>query len=204
MKYRKFGNTGKMISALGFGCMRLPEYQKDGKWFIDEDKAIPMLREAYRQGVNYFDTAFYYCNENSQYAVGKSLKPIKREDVMISTKIPLGNVNEAADFSRLLDIQLKRLDTPYIDFYHFHGINKGSFDDKIIRLNLIDEARRAIDRGQIKHMSFSFHGNPADMRYIIEKGEIFSSVLLQYNLLDRGNEEAIAYLAEKGIGVVVM
>ncbi|MCL2776193.1 MAG: aldo/keto reductase, partial [Oscillospiraceae bacterium] len=32
----------------------------------------------------------------------------------------------------------------------------------------------------------------------------FSSVLLQYNLLDRSNEEAIAYLAEKGVGVVVM
>ena len=30
MIYRKFGNTGEMISSLGFGCMRLPEVEKDG------------------------------------------------------------------------------------------------------------------------------------------------------------------------------
>jgi predicted aldo/keto reductase-like oxidoreductase len=93
---------------------------------------------------------------------------------------------------------------PYIDFYHFHGINKGAMDGKIIPLGLMKEAQKAIDEGLIKHMSFSFHGDPKDMQYIIEKGEIFSSVLLQYNLLDRSNEEAIAYLNEKEIGVVVM
>jgi hypothetical protein len=47
MKYRKMGKTGIEISALGFGCMRLPEYEKDGKWYIDNDLAIPMLRKAY-------------------------------------------------------------------------------------------------------------------------------------------------------------
>ena len=45
MNYRKFGNTGAEISALGFGCMRFPEYEKDGKWYIDEDKTIPMLQK---------------------------------------------------------------------------------------------------------------------------------------------------------------
>lgn len=31
MNYRKFGDTGEQISALGFGCMRFPEYEAEGK-----------------------------------------------------------------------------------------------------------------------------------------------------------------------------
>ena len=71
MNYRKFGNTGEKISALGFGCMRFPEYEKDGKMYVDQDKVDEMVAEAYRQGVNYFDTAPKYCNCNSEEAVGK-------------------------------------------------------------------------------------------------------------------------------------
>ena len=203
MQYRDFGNTGKKISALGFGCMRLPEFERDGKWYIDEDKAIPMLRAAYEAGVNYFDTAVGYCHENSQYAVGKAIKPF-RDKVMASTKIPMHLVKKPEDFRKVLEESLRRMDTSYIDFYHFHGINKGTFDDQIVPMKIMDEARKCIDEGLIKHISFSFHGNPDDMPYMIEKGEIISSVLLQYNLLDRSNEKAIDLLASKGIGVVVM
>ena len=204
MQYRKFGNTGKMISSLGFGCMRLPEFEKDGKWYIDEEKAIPMLHKAYEAGVNYFDTAHMYCHDNSQFTLGRAMKSIKREDVMIATKQPLHLVEKTSDYRKVLEEQLRRLDMSYIDFYHFHGLNKGGYDDKVKRFNLMAEVQKAIDEGLIKHMSFSFHGDPADIPYMIEQGEIFSSVLLQYNLLDRSNEEAIKYLAEKGLGVVAM
>ena len=51
MQYRKFGNTGVNISALGFGCMRLPEIQQeDGTWIMDQPKIDEMLRHAYEQG----------------------------------------------------------------------------------------------------------------------------------------------------------
>ena len=44
MQYRKFGNTGVSISALGFGCMRLPEFQtEDGSWQVDQEKTNEML-----------------------------------------------------------------------------------------------------------------------------------------------------------------
>ena len=204
MQYRKFGKTDKMISALGFGCMRLPEFEKDGKWYIDEEKVIPMLHKAFENGVNYFDTAHMYCHDNSQYALGKAMKGIKREEVMLATKQPLHLVKQTSDYRKVLEEQLRRMDVSYLDFYHFHGINKGAMDGQIKPMKLMKEAQKAIDEGLIKHMSFSFHGNPKDMQYIIEQGEIFSSVLLQYNLLDRSNEEDIAYLAEKGVGVVVM
>ena len=204
MQYRKFGNTGFSISALGFGCMRLPEIEhEDGTWEVDQEKTNEMLMRAYDLGVNYFDTALYYCHKNSEIAVGKALKPI-RDKVCISTKCPLDLVNEPADFEKVLDESLKKLDTEYVDFYHFWGIDRKEFDEKILGLNLIAEAKKLKEKGKIRHISFSFHDTPEALKYIIDTAPELESVLLQYNLLDRKNEEMISYARKKGLGVVVM
>jgi len=180
------------------------ERQRDDTWIIDEEKAIPLLKAAYDSGINYFDTAQFYCHFKSQIALGKAVKFMDREKVMIATKIPMDEVNGTADFRRMLNLQLKTLDMDYIDFYHLHGINKECFDEKIMKFKLREEAQKAIDEGLIKHISFSFHGDVKDIPYIVEIFDIFSSVLLQYNLLDRINEKNIDYLANKGLGVVIM
>lgn len=204
MQYRKFGNTGVDISALGFGCMRLPEYQlEDGSWQVDQEKTNEMLMKAYELGVNYFDTAFYYCHSNSEIAVGKALKPI-RDKVYISTKCPLELVNSPEDFEATLDKSLAKLDSDYVDFYHFWGINQKTFDEKIVPLKLMEKALELKEKGKIRHISFSFHDTPEALKHIIDNGYAMESVLLQYNLLDRANEEMIQYAAEKGLGVVVM
>ncbi|MCL2420679.1 MAG: aldo/keto reductase [Defluviitaleaceae bacterium] len=225
MIYRDFGKTGKKISALGFGCMRLPEIkigemseaekkareglswyeqQKDDNFIVDEEKAIPMLKAAYDAGVNYFDTAQFYCHFKSQATLGKAVKLMDRSKVMIATKIPPDEIHGTSDFRRMLELQLKLLDMDYIDFYHLHGINKDVFDNKIMKFGLKNEVQKALDEGLIKHISFSFHGDVKDVPYVVETFEMFSSALLQYNLLDRSHEENIDYLANKGIGVVVM
>ena len=204
MQYRPFGSTGANISTLGFGCMRLPEIQKeDGSWEVDQEKTDAMLMRAYELGVNYFDTAFYYCHSNSEIAIGKALKPI-RDKVYISTKCPLELVKEPGDFRKTLMESLRKLDTPYVDFYHFWGINQKTFDEKIVPMGLIAEAQKLKEEGLIRHISFSFHDSPEALKHIIDNGEGLESVLLQYNLLDRANEEMIQYAAKKGLGVVVM
>lgn len=204
MQYRPFGNTGVNISTLGFGCMRLPEIDLgDGKFEVDQEKTNEMLRRAYELGVNYFDTALFYCHKNSEIAVGKALKPI-RDKVYISTKCPLENVNSKEDFRNTLKLSLSKLDTEYVDFYHFWGINQKVFDEKIVPLGLMDEALKLKEEGLIRHVSFSFHDSPEALKHIIDHGYAMESVLLQYNLLDRANEEMIQYAASKGLGVVVM
>ena len=204
MQYRPFGKTGINISTLGFGCMRLPEIQKeDGSWEVDQEKTNAMLRRAYDLGVNYFDTALYYCHSNSEIAIGQALKPI-RDKVYISTKCPMDLVKEPGDLRKVLETSLKKLDTDYVDFYHFWGINQKTFDEKIAPMNLIAEAYKLKEEGLLRHISFSFHDSPEALKHIIDNGEGLESVLLQYNLLDRANEEMIQYAASKGLGVVVM
>ena len=204
MQYRKFGNTGVNISALGFGCMRFPEYQDEaGAWHVDQEKTTEMLMRAYDLGVNYFDSAYFYCHENSEIALGKALAPI-RDKVYISTKCPMDNVKSADDYEAMLDKSLAKLGTDHVDFYHFWAINRKVFDEKIVPLGLMERALELKKKGKIRHISFSFHDSPEALKHIIDNGYAMESVLLQYNLLDRANEEMIQYAAQKGLGVVVM
>jgi predicted aldo/keto reductase-like oxidoreductase len=204
VQYRSYGTIGgDQISALGFGCMRLPETQDGDDWRIDEDIAIPLLRDAAARGVNYFDTGYYYCHRNSEATVGRALAPI-REQVLISTKLPMGEVRKTADYRRWLEQSLQILGTNYVDYYHFWALDQKTFDEKVIGLGLLDEARKAKDQGLIRHISFSFHDKAEVIRSIIDRGEIFETMLVQYNLLDRSNEEMIAYAAGKGLGVAAM
>jgi len=129
MQYVDFGKTGAQVSRLGFGCMRLPSYEKDGKTVFDEEKSIAMIQRAYAAGVNYYDTAPYYCDKQSEIIVGKAVKAF-RGNVYISTKNPIQN-KSGDDYEKRLENSLKKLDTDYIDFYHFWGISHDAFTNSV-------------------------------------------------------------------------
>ncbi|KKN14385.1 hypothetical protein LCGC14_0996630 [marine sediment metagenome] len=202
MQYRSFGNTGIKVSVLGFGAMRLPEVEIKGKYQVKEEESIEMIQRAFELGVNYIDTAYPYCHRQSELIVGKALKGW-RDKIYLSSKMPTWEVKKRSDYRRLLEEQLKKLKVEYIDFYHFHGLDEDSFKNTVLKHNLLKEARKAKEEGLIKHISFSFHDKPEVMKRLIDMG-IFESVLCQYNLLDRSNEEAMAYAQSKGLGVAVM
>ena len=202
MQYRKFGTTGKEISALGFGAMRLPHKKVDGKAVYDEDESIRMIRRAVELGVNYIDTAPYYCDGVSEIIVGKALKGI-RDQVMLSTKNPIEDAS-GANWRQRLEKSLRQLDTDKIDFYHMWGISWETYTDKIdVPDGPLSAALKAKEEGLIGHLSFSFHDKAENMFKIVDTGH-FETVLCQYNLLDRANEEAITYAHKKGLGVVIM
>ncbi|MDR1531440.1 MAG: aldo/keto reductase [Clostridiales bacterium] len=203
MRYKKFGNTGIELSVLGFGAMRLPMLDTaDGKKIVDEDAAVAILRRAFELGVNYVDTAPYYCEKLSEVAVGKALKGW-RDKVYLSTKNPIED-DSGAHWRERLENSLKKLDTDYIDFYHMWGISLETFKTKIdVKDGPIEAALKAKEEGLIKHISFSYHDAPQNMAEIIDSG-YFESVLMQYNLLDRSNEKNIDYAQSKGLGVVIM
>ena len=82
MKYR-LNKQGEPISILGYGCMRFTT--RGGS--IDLDKAEAEIMEAFRNGVNYYDTAYVY--SGSEAALGEILhRNGIRDKVQIATKLP--------------------------------------------------------------------------------------------------------------------
>ena len=204
MQYTEFGKTGIKVSRLGFGCMRFPFTEVDGKKVFNEEESIRMMHRAMELGVNYFDTAPGYCDTISEIIVGKALKG-RRDQVYLSTKYPT-EVGTGDDYEKKLEISLKQLDTDYIDFYHFWGISLETWEKKLDTPDgPLARALKLRDQGVIRHISFSFHDKPENMMEIIRRGQgQLASVLCQYNLLDRANEDAIAFAHEQGLGVTIM
>ena len=202
MIYRDFGNTGARVSALGFGCMRLPMTQKDGNSMVDDDLATPLLQKAVDLGINFFDTHWFYCNFDSQRAVGAALRSM-RDKVYISSKIRLDLVQIPEDFIKYLEISLEQMGLEYLDFYHFPAMSYHTWKEKVLPMKLIDQAEKAKSKGLMRHLSFSFHSDTDKMGELIDTGA-FSSILGQYNLVDRRNEDIFDYAKSKGLGTMVM
>ena len=202
MLYKDFGTTSDKVSILGFGCMRLPMTQKDGISVVDDEKNIPLLQKAVELGINFFDSHWFYCNFDSQRAVGKALSPV-RKNVLISSKTYLRNFEKAEDFDMYLEKTLELMGLDYLDYYHLPALSYQTWTQRVLPMKLLDRAEKAKSKGLIRHLSFSFHSDPDKMRELIDT-EAFSSMLGQYNLADRRNEEVFSYAKKKGVGTMVM
>ncbi|MFW6303742.1 MAG: aldo/keto reductase [Candidatus Sumerlaeota bacterium] len=199
MQYRKLGKTGFEASALGFGAMRLPRLDDGG---VDHNEAIRCFHRAFELGVNYVDTAFGYHGGESEVVVGKALKG-HRDKVKFATKNPYKG-DSGEEWMQNLETQLERLDTDHIDFLLSHGLNWEAYSGSMsVPGGPMDMFRKARDQGKIGEMCFSSHDSPENIKKLIDTGE-FATMTVQYNLLDRHNEEVIAWASEKGMGVIAM
>jgi predicted aldo/keto reductase-like oxidoreductase len=212
MLYRKLGKNGPDVSVLGFGCMRLPILNATGcatdifdpKKPVDEEQATQMVNHAISHGINYFDTAYGYHGGQSETFLGKVLKG-KRERILLATKLPVWLVKKPEDFDRLLDEQLNRLDTPYVDFYLLHALGRKLWEctRELGILGMLDKARAD---GRIRRVGFSFHDDVRTFKDIVNAYE-WDICQIQYNYFDRDFQaglEGLQYAAAKGIGMIVM
>lgn len=114
------------VSAIGYGAMGLTH----GYVAIpSHEESIRLLREAYKDGYTFFDTAEVYGDGHNEKLIGEALEPI-RDKVIIATKFvfleskPELSTKEGvlADVRKKLEASLSRLRTSYIDLYYWHRI----------------------------------------------------------------------------------
>lgn len=205
MQYRKFGKLDWKVSALGFGVMRLPVLDNDsGK--INKPLATQMIRHAIDHGVNYLDTAYPYHKGESERFLAEVLKDGYREKVKLATKMPSWLVKTEADFDRLLEEQLKKLDVESIDFYLLHALNKAYWEN-FKKLDVFSWAEKKMAEGLFDHFCFSFHDQYPVFEEILTGYDNWTMAQIQYNYMDideQAGKKGLQLAADRGLAVVVM
>ena len=196
---RKFDNLE--IPLIALGCMRLP--MSNGK--IDMAELDKMVAYAMEHGANYFDTAYMYVEGKSENAIGEILKQYPRDSFFLTDKNPSYLVNSPADVHRIFKEQLKKCQVEYFDNYMVHNINKNTISN--YRDNdMYGELLKLKKDGLIKHLGFSFHGDPKMLKEVISEHK-WDFCQLQLNYLDWEvvNGDQLYEIAEEAnVPVIVM
>ncbi|HKM00380.1 MAG TPA: aldo/keto reductase [Mobilitalea sp.] len=183
MEYRNMGKLGIQTSLLGFGCMRFPKH-KDGS--IDKVKSEQMIDTAYKNGVNYFDTAYNYHDGASESFIGEALDKYDRNSYFLATKLPQWLVKSVDDAERIFKEQLDRLHKEYVDFYLIHAIGRESFD-RMVSLGILEFLDRLKAEGKIRYIGFSFHDGYDAFEHIL-KFRDWDFCQIQLNYIDTENQ----------------
>ncbi len=201
MQYRIVPKNGDKLSALGFGCMRLPMKGE----VVDEERAIKQIRLAIDLGVNYVDSAPPYHNGESEKILGKALLDGYRDKVKIATKLTPFMLQKPEDMEKMLNTQLQKLQTDHIDYYLLHGL-EAEFWKKLQGFGVLKFLAKAKTDGKIVNMGFSFHGSLPTFKEIIAAND-WVMCQIQYNYLDeklQAGTEGLKYAASQKLAVMVM
>ena len=205
MQYRDF--NGKSISLLGFGAMRLPLIE--GTKEVDEKLTEQMIDLAIASGVNYFDTAYPYHGGKSELILRDILKKYPRESYYLADKFPGHQIAESYDPAAVFEEQLEKCGVDYFDFYLLHNVNDTSMSTYLDpRWGIIDYFKEQRRLGRIRHLGFSSHGTPENLREFLDITDgAMEFCQIQLNYLDyslQRADEKCGILKEHGIPVWVM
>jgi len=205
MRKRMFGNSGLETSVIGYGGWPMGRGMYGD---FDDDEAIRAARASYEEGVTLFDTAAVYGWGYGENLMGKALKGI-RENVVLVTKGAREWVRDNpdrrsatvsdSDPKRLLasiDESLKRLQTDYIDLFLIHWPDHNrAFSEP---MDALEKAKAA---GKIRYTGVSNFS--VEMMAESRDSSPIVTNQIGYHIFDRRPEaEVMPFVKENGMGIM--
>ena len=183
----RLGRTGLTVNKNGFGALPVQR--------VSMEDAAKLLRRAYENGINYFDTARAYTD--SEAKLGLALSDV-RENIIISTKTHHFTVE---GFWEDLRTSLSTLKTSYIDIYQFH--NPDFLPRPGDGTGLYEAMLEAKAQGKIRHIGFTNHRIALAIE-CVESG-LYDTLQFPFSYLADDKEIALVHLCEeKDVGFICM
>jgi aryl-alcohol dehydrogenase-like predicted oxidoreductase len=204
MRYTTLGKTGLRVSVAGLGTGGFSRLGlRAGK---TEEESAQLIHEAVNLGVNFIDTGPTYGTEG---VVGRALKTIPRQSVVIATKATVHRNNEWWSPERVvasLDNSLKEMGTDYVDVFNLHAVEDHEYDYALNKLGpaLIEQKQK----GKIRHIGIT--ENPiVDFTNAMLKRAVHDPIwevyMIGFHMMHQGARHNVFPITrEKGIGTLLM
>ena len=200
---RRLGKTGLVLPLVSMGVMN-----------ADNPNLVAAALDG---GIRMLDTAHYYQRGRNEEMVGNVIRDRPRDSFVLATKARASTVDrshvqddaKASDetkesFLQKVDLSLQRLQTDHVDILYLHSAKAR---EHVLDELVLDAMQTLKKQGKIRFIGVSTHRNQAEvMRAAVESG-VYEVVLTAYNFRSRDAaalEEAMAFAASSGLGVVAM
>ena len=201
MDYITLGRTGLKVSVLGMGCGGPSRVGQNIGNTVEE--SISVVKHALDSGINFIDTAEVYRTEK---IVGASIKNLKREDLVISTKKSTWGKVNPDDVIKSLERSLLNLGTDYIDIYHLHGVVLQDYD--YLASEIVPILQDLRDQGKIRFLGITERFNQDIQHLMLQRAlndDFWDVMMVGFNVLNQSARDLILkQTINKNIGILVM
>lgn len=187
MEYVTLGRTGLKVNKNGFGALPVQR--------VSKEEAKVILRKAYENGINFFDSARAY--SDSEEKIGLALSDV-RKDIIIATKTMAVTVEK---FWEDLHTSLELLKTDYIDIYQFH--NPSFCPKPNDGTGLYEAMLEAKQQGKIRFIGLTNHRLNVAKEAI--ESNLYDTLQFPFSYLASSKEEELVTLCKThNVGFICM
>ena len=185
METTRLGRTNMQVSRSGFGCIPIQR--------LSQDDAVALVRKAYDNGINFFDTARGY--SDSEVKLGAAFADV-RKNLILATKTH--SSDEAAFFTDL-ETSLRNLRTDYIDIYQLHNPSFDVDEGHVLYQSML----KAKAQGKIRAISITSHKLDAALRAV--SSGLFDTMQFPLSCLSSDEDMVLSALCKQhDVGLIAM